>query len=1681
MTPVTPVPPARRNDRFRRAATAMAGTALLGLLAGLPARLEAQCTLSGSPASFEPNPPGVPRTLYLSPGYNNSLELYRSGAGGPRRLLMQESYGYSVLDLSNPVNPTALDYRDNRFGADAITLGGDGQSDVYSIGVSDDGQRGVQSLGGPGDGWYTIVGGASGYGFLNRGSFSPRRAGSTLVQHVGSRYIAYEITSTQVAAADVTTLPATFAQQNMSSENTGWPGGGLGSLAGNYILYQSGGSIRVVDASNPGPVGNITTSFPQTTITSVDFGGRAISAYSAAVDPADPTILWVLVELNAQAGENSPSYGLLYVTSSLAKVSAGPVWRVPSQAGEAWASVGVASALVENNGDLFVLMWAKSTAPTIQFLLYSTTAAGWASVPPGSFPVSGSGFALRGQMSGFGVAGTSNVYAYLPTTTTAYVIPMACVSQNAPAVAAMSAVNQAGTPLNSGDTVFLGERVTITPAINPLPVNQPLTGFGWNFDFDFHAGAASEDNGAVASPRIKAADNGAFGNPAAPPAQITVVGPCDYRVGGTDPNSGAGCWRSVTTNGAFGGPDFVAVPATGSSKAITFAFEANNALGSAGARLFTLNWKVPAAKLQTTQVLSGQPLVSASDGYPTATGFKWWFGDAPNALTVAGLCSGPTGTGPTCVPTLDTKGQHYYWLTATYANGYATPDYAGTAAMGTYTVTDFAPAFTVNGSATGPITAVINQSLTVQNSSQRGAAIIGSYEYSLCVTPCADSYQPWVAMSDPSSPSGSPPRTATIPIPGTAGNYALKIRVSYSGGQTAFWPDPAGITPFTVTVVSVVPLVVNVSVNPTSQTAGQNVTFSCNVTGGLTPYFYQWRSPLSFTVPGATQRTYATTSTSAGNLQAYCFVSDSQPIPAQSSGSATATFTGGGGGPPAGGVSVNVSVSPNPALVNQTVTFSCNASGGTGSYTYQWRSPSSSFTIPGQTNSTYQTSSSTPTTINAGCTATDGASAQASGAATVQISNPAGPPPACLDVNYTILDRDNGFIPIPPAVALGIQYFGVATGQNLAFLASGTGMTGADWTFGDGGTGSGNPIWYTYASAGTFNATVKLNANSQCSKTYRFIVAAPSGLFTARYADGSAFTSTQVESGKDLSFVATDTANLYAWDFGDGFTGTGKNPTHAFNVSGSSPVTFTTTLTVTIGSTSWSTSQTFTVLPPPEPPKWFVAGMAYLQGSLAGTLWQTDVTIFNPDPTRSATYSLAFLNGGSPVDPANLDWRTINLGAQQSISSPNVLAFFGQPLGSSGALLVRGDSAPVPPVLTARTFNIGDPTKGTFGLSVPSTQPSSGLTPQAAPSQQYLVGLRDDDTAYTNIGLMNVTRDWSHARLTFLDQSGAATFGQVNVDVPPYGVAQLTRPLSAAPPSGVGFPFPLDAFSVRVAVLSGGAVFPYATVIDLRSTDPIVVTASDRPSTTYRIPGIVRLQGANNTVWRSRFYITNPSSTSRKASISYSFVPCEGTVCKSRAGLQSDVTLLPGETLWADDFPKKWLESFGFTVSDTTAYQSAYIDVFPAAGDPNQEPLLVLGVTYNDQPAGPVGLQVPGFTDADAASKTGENKRLVLTGLVSTEAYRTNLALFAISGATGKWVNVHVYSQEGTNLRDLPVYVDGVSQVSNDTLFGGLSGDLSRLSVIVDNIDADVTVGGYATIVDNMSGDATFVKAQPTP
>ena len=188
--------------------------------------------------------------------------------------------------------------------------------------------------------------------------------------------------------------------------------------------------------------------------------------------------------------------------------------------------------------------------------------------------------------------------------------------------------------------------------------------------------------------------------------------------------------------------------------------------------------------------------------------------------------------------------------------------------------------------------------------------------------------------------------------------------------------------------------------------------------------------------------------------------------------------------------------------------------------------------------------------------------------------------------------------------------------------------------------------------------------------------------------------------------------------------------------------------------------------------------------------------------------------------------------------------------------------------------------------------------------------------------------------------------------------------------------------------------------------------------------------------------------------------------------------MAPGETKAWDDFPAAWLVG---NVPDSVSYGSSYIDVAPAPGDANQDPLLVLGVTFNSQPTGLVGLQLSGFTDLDGGSKTGAGKRLLLAGLASNNDFRTNVAFFLTSGTLGSF-KVRVLSETGVTLRTFGWNLTGSNpfkQFSDSDLFGGVDKS-NRMSIVVDSFDGS-PVAAYATIIDNTSGDATFVKAQPAP
>lgn len=116
------------------------------------------------------------------------------------------------------------------------------------------------------------------------------------------------------------------------------------------------------------------------------------------------------------------------------------------------------------------------------------------------------------------------------------------------------------------------------------------------------------------------------------------------------------------------------------------------------------------------------------------------------------------------------------------------------------------------------------------------------------------------------------------------------------------------------------------------------------------------------------------------------------------------------------------------------------------------------------------------------------------------------------------------------------------------------------WEFGDGGSGTGRTASHTYASAGDY--TITLTVTDPDGATSRKTTAA-----TVSSAPNQAPTAAFTISGSGLakSFDATGssdsdgTIESYAWNFGDGTTGTGQTPSRTYSGTG----IYTVTLTVT--------------------------------------------------------------------------------------------------------------------------------------------------------------------------------------------------------------------------------------------------------------------------------------------------------------------------------------------------------------------------------------------------------------------------------------------------------------------------------------------------------------------------------------
>ena len=462
--------------------------------------------------------------------------------------------------------------------------------------------------------------------------------------------------------------------------------------------------------------------------------------------------------------------------------------------------------------------------------------------------------------------------------------------------------------------------------------------------------------------------------------------------------------------------------------------------------------------------------------------------------------------------------------------------------------------------------------------------------------------------------------------------------------------------------------------------------------------------------------------------------------------------------------------------------------------------------------------------------------------------------------------------------------------------------------------------------------------------------------------------------------------------------------------------------------------------------------------------WQSDIRLANTG-SQKLQYALKF----TPADPSNGGVKTTTIdvdGGATAALDDIVRNWYGiGVLGESanGVLEIRpltpsGKGAPdatAPSVskvtvVSSRTYTTGD--NGTLGQFIPAIPFSSFIgkaTQQAAAAVLSLQQIAQSSQYRTNVGIVEGSGQPANVLISIFDVTGKKL---KDVPLSLKGGQQLQ---AASFLASVGIPS-LDDGRIEVKVTSGeGRVTAYASVVDNKSTDPLLVTGVRLAGATadnYVVPGVADINtGAAN--WRTDLRIFNGAAAAQNATVTF--------FRQGASPLAQNIVINAGEIRALDSIVQSLfgVSNAGGAVHVTTSGNSS---------------LIVSGRTYNATPAGTYGQFIPAVTTADSIA-AGDRPLQILQAEDSVR-YRTNLGLAEV---TGKPVGVDVL----VNLPDSKVTpVVHVDLAPNDfqqfNVFRALGMENvynARISIRV--TDGDGRITAYGSVVDMLTSDPTYVPA----
>lgn len=244
------------------------------------------------------------------------------------------------------------------------------------------------------------------------------------------------------------------------------------------------------------------------------------------------------------------------------------------------------------------------------------------------------------------------------------------------------------------------------------------------------------------------------------------------------------------------------------------------------------------------------------------------------------------------------------------------------------------------------------------------------------------------------------------------------------------------------------------------------------------------------------------------------------------------------------------------------------------------------------------------------------------------------------------------------------------------------------------------------------------------------------------------------------------------------------------------------------------------------------------------------------------------------------------------------------------------------------------------------------------------------------------------------------------------------------------------------------------------------VVAQAQVNDTYVIPAAADAAGANATRWATEFHLFNPQQHALKVRLVY--LPTGGT-----QGRRVDFTIAANGTAFAENVVRD--------VFEMTGTGALLIATFPEDNPtvPNSvlaRSFVVNSKTFNNASSGTFGQPIPG-TWVGLFDFTNDPISAVASGVTNsasgTSGFRANIGAVNLGRFTAR-LKVSVYDSAGNTISSLIPFVLPPQGHFQDRL--PVNVEHGSVEFFVDDPNNDAVVFPYVSVVDNRSGDPTYIQ-----